>query len=83
MQYHKELFFNVYEDSSKGHKNEKCLRFQIEWHKRCSIFLLTPDACTSLVHMDYTDANSDMQRYVYGMIFVTISRIHHLPTRPL
>lgn len=37
--YHRDVFTSCYDDCSKG--KEKYLRFQLEWHNLCSVFLLS------------------------------------------
>ena len=35
---HRQIFINLYDETSKG--KERHLQFKIEWHAKCSVFLL-------------------------------------------
>uniref|UniRef100_A0A1X7ULU9 Uncharacterized protein n=1 Tax=Amphimedon queenslandica TaxID=400682 RepID=A0A1X7ULU9_AMPQE len=66
VQYHKQLFITIYEDCSKGRTKEKYLRLQIQWHNRCSIFLLPEDTCISAVQVDYSQTDADIRKIWYN-----------------
>uniref|UniRef100_A0A1X7TM55 Uncharacterized protein n=1 Tax=Amphimedon queenslandica TaxID=400682 RepID=A0A1X7TM55_AMPQE len=47
IEYHKNAFMSCYNDCSTG--KDKFLRFQLEWHNRCSVFLLPKNYDTSVI----------------------------------
>ena len=46
LDYHVQIFVDLYEQDSTG---KKYLRFQINWHTQCSIFLLPQSISTNVV----------------------------------
>lgn len=56
--YHQDVFTSCYNDCSAG--KEKYLRFQLEWHNRCSVFLLPKKYDTSSVLRSSSDKVDDL-----------------------
>lgn len=52
LDHHRTVFISLYEKNSTG--KEKYLRFQIEWHKQCSIFLMPKDTAIDCILPDPT-----------------------------
>uniref|UniRef100_A0A1X7UP48 Uncharacterized protein n=1 Tax=Amphimedon queenslandica TaxID=400682 RepID=A0A1X7UP48_AMPQE len=50
IEYHRSIFASLYEANGTG--KEKFMRFQIEWHRYCSIFLLPKDVPINIMIQD-------------------------------
>ena len=57
--YHQDVFTSCYNDSSAG--KEKYLRFQLEWHNHCSVFLLPKKYDTSSILRSSSDKVDELR----------------------
>lgn len=59
LHHHVNTFIELYERDSKG--KEKYLNFQIDWHIRCSMFLLPQNTPTDVVIKDCSTSTEDIR----------------------
>ena len=69
---HRTTFISLYEKNSTG--KEKYLRFQIEWHKQCSVFLMPNEISIDTILPDPSPKVIALQKNGYLFVKNTILR---------